>query len=270
MDESLKLMFIAAHPDDEALGMGFTLAKYAAEGVEVTLVCATRGERGWTGPENENPGMQAIGQIREAELRASVRTLGIKNLFLLDYIDGELDQADPQEAAAKIAIFLRRLRPQVAVTFDPFGSYGHPDHIAISQFTQAAVVLAAQPGKLDGNLPPYSLPKLYYMIDSLALVKMYGELMGETLSMDVNGERRLHTGWPAWAASARIDATAYWETGLQAMACHQSQVADFWDRLTEIPRLYGKEVWAVQPYYRAFSLVNGGPAVEDDLFAGLR
>jgi len=270
MDEPLKLMFIAAHPDDEALGMGFTLAKYAAEGVEVSLVCATRGERGWTGPAETDPGLQAFGQIREAELRASVRTLGIKNLFLLDYIDGELDQANPREAALKIAILLRRLRPQVAVTFDPFGSYGHPDHIAISQFTQSAAVLAAQPGQLDGSLPPYSLPKLYYMIDSLPLVEMYGELMGETLSMDVNGERRLHTGWPGWAASARIDATAYWETGLQAMACHQSQVADFWDRLNEIPGRYGKQVWAVQPFYRAFSLVNGGSQVEDDLFAGLR
>jgi LmbE family N-acetylglucosaminyl deacetylase len=270
MNEPLKLMFIAAHPDDEALGMGFTLAKYAAEGVEVSLVCATRGERGWTGPAEDDPGLQALGRVREAELRASARVLGAKEIHLLDYIDGDLDQADPHEAALKIAALLRRVRPQVAVTFDPFGAYGHPDHIAISQFTASAVLLAARPDLLDGGLEPFVLPKLYYMVDSQPLVDMYSELMGETLSMDVRGERRLHTGWPVWAAGTRIDASDYWETGMQAIACHRSQVADFIDRLLDIPQRYGKGIWAVQTFYRVFSLVNGGSQPEDDLFAGLR
>lgn len=270
MNEPLKLMFIAAHPDDEALGMGFALAKYAAEGVEVSLVCATRGERGWNGPQEEDPGLEALGQIREAELRASARVLGVQDIHLLDYIDGDLDQADPHAAALKIATLLRRVRPQVAVTFDPFGSYGHPDHIAISQFTTSAVLLAARQDLLDGGLEPFVLPKLYYMVDSQPLVDMYTDLMGEPLSMDVRGERREHTGWPVWAAGARIDATACWETGMQAIACHRSQVADFMDKLLEIPERYGVEAWAVQTFYRVFSLVNGGPQVETDLFAGLR
>ena len=91
MNNSLKLMCILAHPDDESLGMGGILARYAAEGIETYLVTATRGERGWTGPASENPGLTTLGQIREAELKAAAQVLGIKEVVILDYIDGDLD-----------------------------------------------------------------------------------------------------------------------------------------------------------------------------------
>src|SRR5438552_16521165 len=103
MANKLKLMCILAHPDDESLGMGGILAKYAAEGIETYLVTATRGERGWFGSESDNPGLEALGRMREAELFAAADVLGIRRVNFLDYIDGELDQADPTEAVAKIA-----------------------------------------------------------------------------------------------------------------------------------------------------------------------
>ena len=140
MTESKRLLCVFAHPDDETLGAGSTLAKYAAAGVELYLVTATRGERGWQGDPSADPGPQALGEIRTAELLAAAQVLGIRNVQFLNYLDGDLDQADPAEAIGRIVTHIRRIRPQVVITFGPDGSYGHPDHIAISQFTSAAAV----------------------------------------------------------------------------------------------------------------------------------
>lgn len=118
MTEQLRLMCVLAHPDDESLGNGGVLAKYAAEGVETSLVTATRGERGWLGSPEEYPGLEALGKIREAELYAAADVLGLRRLDFLDYIDGDLDQAPPREAIAKIAGHLRRVKPQVVLTFE--------------------------------------------------------------------------------------------------------------------------------------------------------
>lgn len=145
-------MAVLAHPDDESLGVGGTLAKYASEGVETFLVTATRGERGrYRGHRDDerHPGPLTLGTIRESELRAAASALGIRELSLLGYRDQELDRADPQEAVARIVSHLRRTRPDVVVTFGPDGAYGHPDHIAICQYTTAALVAAADPSFRD-------------------------------------------------------------------------------------------------------------------------
>jgi LmbE family N-acetylglucosaminyl deacetylase len=97
-----KLMAVLAHPDDESLGLGGTLATYAARGVETYVVTATRGERGRYFANVDRPSDADVGRVREAELRAATRTLGVRELVLLDYIDGELDQADPDEAVGRI------------------------------------------------------------------------------------------------------------------------------------------------------------------------
>src|SRR5947207_6450298 len=96
----LRLMCVLAHPDDESLGTGGTLAKYAGEGVATYLVTATRGERGRFGDSKESPGPEIVGRAREAELRAAAKELGIREVSLLDYEDGRLDQANPAEAIA--------------------------------------------------------------------------------------------------------------------------------------------------------------------------
>src|SRR5258708_33545828 len=102
MAETLKLMAVLAHPDDESLGFGGILAKCAAEGIETSLVTATRGERGWIGDEHEYPGLEALGQIRGTELRAAGEVRGIRRVEFPDYIDGALDQAPPAVVMAKI------------------------------------------------------------------------------------------------------------------------------------------------------------------------
>ena len=162
MAASLRLLGIFAHPDDETLGTGGTLARYASEGVETYLVTATRGERGWFGPPEEDPGLTALGQMRERELAAAARVLGVKEHWLLDAIVGELDQAPAPAITARLVDIIRTVRPDVVLTFDPFGVYGHPDHIAICQLATGAVFAAADPAYQDGaERAPHSVSKLY-------------------------------------------------------------------------------------------------------------
>ncbi|MEK7310806.1 MAG: PIG-L deacetylase family protein [Chloroflexota bacterium] len=269
MTESLKLMCILAHPDDESMGTGGVLAKYASAGVATYLVTATRGERGWNGPEEDNPGLEALGKMREAELIEAASVLGLHEVSHLDYVDGDLDQADPRQAIAKITQFIRRVRPQVVVTFSPDGAYGHPDHIAISQFTQAAIVCAADAGYIDPQAAqPHRVSKFYYMVESESLVQAVRSIMGG-ISMEVDGVNRRHFGWPEWAITTRIDATAHWRTVVKAILCHRSQIPSL-PGFNEWGDDLHKKIWGPGNFYRVFSLVNGGRRVEDDFFEGLR
>jgi LmbE family N-acetylglucosaminyl deacetylase len=265
----LRLLAILAHPDDESLGVGGALAKYAAEGVETYLVTATRGERGWIGEPADYPGLDTLGRIREGELRAAGRVLGIREVHVLDYVDGDLDQADPAEARTRIAGYLRRIRPQVVLTFDPFGVYGHPDHIAICQLASAAVAAAADSTFApDDELAPHTVAKLYYMASTPALKDVYESAFG-VFDMPVDGVPRAMVAWPGWSVSARIDARPHAMRVWEAVACHRSQLANY-GRLAELSEQGHAALWGNQTFYRALSLVNGGREVESDLFTGLR
>ena len=159
MNKQLKLLAVLAHPDDESLGFGGTLAKYAAEGVETYLVTATRGERGRFGSLGKGGDPVEVGRVREAELRAAAAVLGIREVSILNYPDGAVDQVEATTAIRAVVSHIRRIQPDVVVTFGPEGAYGHPDHIAISQFTTAATVCAADCGfRMDDGSQPHSLP----------------------------------------------------------------------------------------------------------------
>lgn len=269
MTTNLKLLCVFAHPDDESLGNGGILAKYAAEGIETSLIVATRGERGWWGNKGEYPGLEAFGKRREAEVRAAANVLGLRQVEFLDYVDGELDQADPAEAIAKIVGYLRRVRPDVVVTFGPDGVYGHPDHIAIGQFTTAALAQAANPTALDeSSLAPHGVSKLYYMVATQQLLEAYQSVFGE-LVMHIDGMERRAMGWPEWAITTRIDTQTYRQTVWKAVLCHESQLSVY-RQLEHVSQEDQQELWDTQTYYRALSVVNGGRRVEDDLFEGLR
>ena len=269
MTNSLKLMCITAHPDDESLGLGGVIAKYASEGIDTYLVTATRGERGWQDKSKPDPGLQVLGKLREAELQAATAVLGIKELTFLDYIDGDLDRADHNKAVGKIVAELRRVRPQVVLTFGPDGAYGHPDHIAICQFATAAVMCAADGSyQPDGSLPPHRVSKLYYMAETQYTANQYIELFGNIV-MPVDGVDRSVVVWPDWVISARIDTSDCWSTVMKAILCHRTQYAS----LGEVERLPEESQKALRnptTFYRAFSIVNGGRTVETDLFEGLR
>ena len=269
MNEPLKLLAILAHPDDESLGVGSTLAKYTAEGVQVFLICATKGERGWTGDEKDNPGEAELGMIREKELLSATEILGIKQVYFLNYVDGDLDQADSEDAVKKISSIIRETRPQVALSFGPDGAYGHPDHIAISQFSTAACVLAADSSFVDAKkLLPHRVSKFYYFVNDKNIVRDYTSVFGD-IRMEVDGTPRSFIHWEDWAYTTVIDGSAYWRTALDAVNCHQSQVA-IYGALNKLSNEKSILLWGKRTYYRAFSLVNGGRDRETDLFAGIR
>jgi LmbE family N-acetylglucosaminyl deacetylase len=264
----LKLMFVLAHPDDESMGFGGTAARYAAEGVDVHLVTASRGERGYGGDPAKAPTLEELGRLREAELRKACEVLGISNLYFLDYIDGDIDKANPEEAAEKVAHLIREIRPQVVCCFGMEGAYGHPDHIATTQFATAGTVLAASAAFSDPDgLGPYQIEKLYYRVFTKSEMDTLTPLYG-AIEFEVDGEKRRDLALPDWVSSAVIECDSYWRQVVEAIGCHKSQVSDEMMNLPE--ELHHKALGFPQSYYRAFSMVTGGRKVETDLFEGLR
>lgn len=269
MHNSLKLLAIFPHPDDETLGMGSTLARYAAQGVETYLLCATCGERGWFDSEGPDPGLEEVGRIREAELRCAGEQLGLHDVSFLGYIDGHVDQADPEEIIGRLVAHIRRIKPHVVVTFGPDGAYGHPDHIALSQFASGALLCAADRNFVDANVqPPHRVLKFYYMIDSMDVVRVSNESFGG-ISLEVDGVTRYHVGWEDWQITTRLDNHAYLEQVRTAMLCHKSQIPGY-HPIDQWPVEELEKIFGTGHFYRVFSLVNGGRTVETDLFEGLR
>jgi LmbE family N-acetylglucosaminyl deacetylase len=269
MKNKLRLLAILAHPDDESLATGSTLAKYASEEVETYLICATKGERGWMGEEKDNPGLVELGKIREQELIGAAKILGIRQVYFLGYLDGELDRADPGEAIGKIAAIIREVKPQVAITFGPDGAYGHPDHIAISQFAAGACLLAADGSHIGvESLPSHQISKFYYFANTRKLVDSYSAVFGN-IQMEIDGISRSMVSWADWACTTTVDGSPHWKTALEAVNCHKSQIGIYGD-LNTLSDAKSIELWGKRTYYRVFSLVNGGRKVETDLFEGIK
>lgn len=265
----LRLLAVLAHPDDESLGLGGVLARYAAEGVETYLVTATRGEGGRFHEHREgpgHPGRARLGEIREAELRAAADVLGIREVAILGYPDGHLDEADSREILETLVHHLRRVRPHVVLTFSPDGSYGHPDHIAICQVATAAVVASADPGFGSGTA--HAASKLYYFVNSAARMAAYQEAFKKLVST-VDGVERHAQPWPEWEITTVVETRAYTDVVWKAIFCHHSQISVFGKLRTLAPE-HHEAIWGVQEFYRAMSTVNGGRRRETDLFEGLR
>lgn len=261
------LLCVLAHPDDESLGTGGILARYAAEGVATHLIMATCGERGWQGDARDDPGPEALGRIRANELRAAAGVLGLGGVHFLGYRDGELDQANTAEAIGAITRQIRQIRPQVVVTFGPDGATGHPDHIAISQLTTAAIVCAADPSYTGAHAwPAHRVAKLYYLAETQDRIATYDAIFGES-AMTVGSVKRRVSGWEPWAITTRVDTTAYWQQVWRAISCHRTQLPGY-AALAQLPEQQHRLLWGEQDFYRAFSLVNSGREQEQDLFVG--
>ena len=170
--EKPTLLAIFAHPDDEAFGTGGSLSRYAASGAQVALICATRGEVGEIS-DSSFATPETLGEVRESELRCAAETMGVNELIFLDYRDsgmvGTPENDDPRafinasasEVVQSLVSAIRRIQPDVVVTFEPNGGYGHPDHIAIHKHTVAAFHAAADPAyHAPGG--PWQAARLFY------------------------------------------------------------------------------------------------------------
>jgi LmbE family N-acetylglucosaminyl deacetylase len=153
------LLFILPHPDDETLAAG-TIAKYAAEGVPIGLICATRGERGST---SDLCSIEELPRVREAEVRESARILGVREIDILPYEDQKLWTAPVDDIRRQIVATVRRQRPRIVVTFDPNGGNLHTDHIVISRFAIEAVSAAADPRWFPESGPPHAIERMLWL-----------------------------------------------------------------------------------------------------------
>ena len=200
---------------------------------------------------------------------AAARELGVKDVRFLDYPDGGLDRVDPARAIEAIAHHIRRVKPHVVVTFGPDGAYGHPDHVAISQFTTAAIVHAADASALTrGSAGPHRVAKLYYIAWSSKKWAAYQAALRKLVSV-VDGETRETVPWSEWAITTVIDTSAVWPVVWRAVSCHKTQMT-IYKKLEGLSDEHQRSLWGTQEFYRAFSVVNGGRGRESDLFAGLR
>ena len=237
--EKKTLLAVLAHPDDETFGTGGTLAYYASKGVEVHLVCATRGEAGEVDPQLLQ-GFESIGKLREHELRCAAEHLGLKGVYFLDFRDsgmqGSPDNNHPQAlaaadvdvVAAKVVHYIRSLRPQVVITFDPVGGYMHPDHIAIHKATVRAFHTAGDENQFSSELPAYQPTKLYYHTFPRRFLRMTVGLMKLTgknprkfgKNSDIDLVRVSEARFPVHAS---VDYRSVIDRKNAAVACHASQ-----------------------------------------------
>jgi LmbE family N-acetylglucosaminyl deacetylase len=276
------LLAVLAHPDDESFGMGGTLALYASRGVDVHLVCATRGEAGEVDPEYLR-GYASVAELREHELRCAVGTLGLAGVHFLDYRDsgmaGSEHNDDPRalinapmdEVVAKIVGHIRRLRPQVVITFDPIGGYRHPDHITIHQATRQAFLAAGDPAAFPGEHDTYQPEKLYYYTISRRFLRLAVRLL-PLLGKDPkrwgrNGDIDLASlAVEDFPVHARISYRPVKDAKQAASACHASQggLTSSMGIMRWLLRLSGHQ----EEYMRAHPQA-GSKVRERDLFEGI-
>lgn len=274
---SRTLLAVYAHPDDESFGVGGTLIHYSRAGARVALVCATRGERG----EISDPALatpDTLGTVREAELRGACAVLGVSDLTFMDYMDGDLNIAPFDEAVGKVVSVLRRLRPQVVVTFNADGGYGHTDHIAIHHITMAAFAAAGDPTsypeQLMGEITAYRPDRLYASCQPKSVLAMMRRAMAArgVAEFQIGGNAATLTpdqmGLADEAITTRLDIGEYFDDKIRAVRCHRTQLpSDSPFNLLandEMRAMRGSE-WFVR------LLPPGAPGnqQETDLFAGL-
>jgi LmbE family N-acetylglucosaminyl deacetylase len=284
-DEPLTLMAVLAHPDDE-VWTAATLARYGDQGFRTILVTATLGEEGEIRDPDLDPEevRERLGEIREAELRRSAEIIGISQLYILGYRDSGMagtsanedarnfHNADHHDAVGRLVRIIRQERPQVIVTDNERGTYGHPDHLATNRTTVAAFDAAGDPTQYpDELLGPWQPQKLYYAAFARSDFLRMRELMREheiSWGDGEDSEEWLEFTVPDELVTTRIDVLPYRSRVRDAMRAHRTQISpdDFW---LNLPEELAATIQGSDAFTRARSLVEA-PVPEDDLFAGLR
>lgn len=287
MAERLTFMAVHAHPDDECIGTGGVLARYAKEGLHTVLVTATRGEEGEVLdpamiPEEVKP---KLGDVRVAELERACQHLNVGELHVLGYRDSGmvgweanqhpecLHQADLYEATGRMVHLIRTIRPHVLTCYDEQGGYGHPDHIQVHRMTVAAFHAAGDASQYpEFGLRPWQPQKLYYTAYPRAYILARYELM-RAMGAEVPSDRpdfdpNKVGGIPDEAITTRVDVRDFLVHKTAALRCHRTQIApDWW--FMRLPNELLQATFPMECFIRIASHVAvDGP--EDDLFAGLR
>ena len=295
-----RILFVHAHPDDETINNAATMAKYVAEGAQVTLVTCTAGEEGEVlVPDLEHLGAahdDALGPHRVTELTAAMAALGVTDFRFLGGAghfrdsgmkwaeDGTATQADETRddtfwhadltvAADLLVQIIRETRPQVLVTYDQFGGYGHPDHVQAHRVAHYAADLAGVRSYRPDLGEPWSVSKLYW--NAMAKEQMADGLRklreaGDTTSFEGMDPDDFPWGSSAEEIDAVVDGTEHVEAKMDAMRAHATQIA-LDGPFFALSNNLGNQVWGLEHYRLAVGQAGpvGPDGAETDLFAGL-
>ncbi|MFM7495443.1 MAG: N-acetyl-1-D-myo-inositol-2-amino-2-deoxy-alpha-D-glucopyranoside deacetylase [Candidatus Nanopelagicus sp.] len=286
VNASKRLLLVHAHPDDETINNGATMAKYAAEGVQVTLVTCTRGEEGEVLVESlanlASSKDDKLGEHREIELKNAMVHLGIRDFRFLGSpnkkwrdsgmigtVQNEREdvfwQADLTEVAQELVKIILEVKPQVLITYDEFGGYGHPDHIKANQVAMLAAELASNQG--------WKINKIYWNTMPKSVIQMGIDKMKEVGSsfFGADSAEDLPFAKPDELVTSVIKAPDYVNQKLEAMKAHQTQIA-IDGPFFALSNNLGLSVWADEYY----TLVKGEKSKpydesgrEIDLFSGI-
>lgn len=297
-----RLLFVHAHPDDEASKGAATAARYRADGATVTLVTLTGGEAGEVLNPNVDPvSPEDMAKVRAQELARAVEIIGFDRAYQLGYVDSGYheepgDIADDafakvpvDESGRRLAAILRREQPQVVVTYPPDGGYPHPDHIMTHTVTMRAIELAADPGleltDADGTDPtlgtnttllpgsvtePWSVQKVYASVifPTERLTTLYEALVEEHREGSfINYLQERMRRRPAVDPDTRVECGAYFSVRDDALRAHVTQV-DPNGQWFEVPRDLERARYPYEAYLRLLSRIDV-PLPESDLFAGI-
>ena len=278
------LLGVFAHPDDESFGPGGTLARYAAEGVNVHVIIATDGIAGSVEEGTKLNDHETLAQVRSTELANAAVALGVTTIWSLPYRDsgmrGSPDNDHPQalirqplaSLTDEVAFYMERLRPQVVITHDPHGGYGHPDHIRVYEATTAAFYRLAVRGVSSNGQGEGWPAKLYYAAFDKSIIKVMVRLMplfGQDptsfgRNKDINFVEIAEWETPI---HARIDVKAYQEQKVAASMAHASQYGGGPSFMRILPPFFRERWMSFDTFTRAYPAPVTG--IENDLFAGL-
>ncbi len=289
-----RMLLVHAHPDDETIGTGVTMARYAAEGAQVTLVTCTRGEEGEVlVPELETLAAHhddELGEHRQQELAEAMRRLGVTDHRFLGgpgrwrdsgMVGTEPNErpdsfwrADLREAATELAAVIREVRPQVLVTYDDFGGYGHPDHIQAHRVAMYGAQLAAAPSYRPDLGEAWAIAKIYWTAIPRSFIQQGIDALvaaGESGFFGVTSADEFPFAVDDGLVTTVVDGVSYEPRKMDALRAHETQVVAEGPFFAVAERI-GPEAMGLE----FFRLVQGEPAGpydgegrETDLFAGV-
>ncbi|HEY8173758.1 MAG TPA: PIG-L family deacetylase [Dehalococcoidia bacterium] len=269
------LLAIFAHPDDETFGVGGTMARYRDAGVPVTMVCATRGEVGEISPGTDAT-PETLGQFREQELRDAMAILGVDDVRFLDFRDSgmagtddnanpaNLMNADASKVVPPLVRIIRERRPDVIVTWDESGGYGHPDHVAVHHHATAAYHESADAALHRDAGDTWRAPRFFYIAIPM---EEFGRMMAEMrkrgiMEPAVAEDDQMLADLPRVRPNCVIDVDAQFERKMRAMLAHKTQTKDM-DGFVSLPADLQRAFFGREFFYRVAPPLPDGAMLND-------